>query len=291
MHPYLRKALQDMRNNRFLNAVTVATIALAVIIVGAFSLFVINAGDLLNTWRQGIRLMIYLDDDLAGASRAQIEEQLRRLPQIERMEFISREEAMLRLRRQMSRHAALLDGLAQNPLPDAYEVEVRPGVEREMESLAQRIGQIDGVDEVAYGKQWIKRFAGLVELLRIVGYALTGLFAGASVFFVANTIRLILYSRREEVEIMRLVGASERFIRTPFYIQALLQGAIGGLAGIGILYLVYLFTAGDMAAAMAGFGFSFRFLPWTAVTGAVLSAMVVGWLGCLASLKQFIASS
>lgn len=291
MHLHLRKALQDMRNNRFLNAVTVATIALAVLIVGAFSLFVVNAGDLLDTWRQGIRLMIYLQDGLAGEKRAQIEDQLRQMPEIERLQFISKEAAMDRLRSQMSRHAALLDGLAQNPLPEAYEIEVHRGVEREVEPLAQRIEQIDGVEEVAYGKQWIKRFGGLVELLRIVGYALTGLFSGAAVFFVANTIRLILYSRREEVEIMRLVGASERFIRTPFYIQALLQGAIGGLAGIGLLYLVYRFTAGDLAAALGGFGFSFRFLPWTAVAGAVLSAMAVGWLGCLASLKQFIASA
>jgi cell division transport system permease protein len=288
---HLRKALQDMRNNRFLNAVTVVTIALAVIIVGAFSLFVINAGDLLNTWRQGIRMMIYLDDGLSGDARTRIEGQLRQMPEIETLQFISKDDAMHRLRRQMSRHGALLDGLAQNPLPEAYEIEVGQGVEREVEPLAQRIEEIEGVGEVAYGKQWIKRFSGLVELLGVIGYALTGLFSGAAVFFVANTIRLILYSRREELEIMRLVGASERFIRTPFYIQALLQGAIGGLAGMGILYLVYLFTAGDMAAALAGFGFSFRFLPWTTVTGAVLCAMIVGLLGCFASMKQFIASS
>ncbi|MDD2603594.1 MAG: permease-like cell division protein FtsX [Desulfobacterales bacterium] len=291
MHLHLRKALQDMRNNRFLNAITVATIALAVIIVGAFSLFVINAGDLLNTWRQGLRLMVYLEDGLPPDRRPRIEDTLRRMPEIERLQFISKEAAMALLRSQMSRHAALLDGLTQNPLPEAYEVEVRHGVERQMESLAERIEQIAGVEEVAYGKQWIKRFGGLVELLGIIGYALTGLFSGAAVFFVANTIRLILYGRREELEIMRLVGASERFIRTPFYIQALLQGFMGGLVGIGTLYLVYRFTAGDMAATLGGFGFSFRFLPWTAVAGAVLSAMVVGWLGCFASLKQFIASS
>jgi cell division transport system permease protein len=291
MHLQMRKALQDMHNNRFLNAVTVVTIALAVMIVGAFSLFVINAGDLLNTWRQGIRLMVYLDEGLSQKGRTELEGRLRQMPEIETLQFISKDEAMHRLRSQMSRHAALLDGLAQNPLPEAYEVEVRQGLERQVEPLAQRIEQIDGVEEIAYGKQWIQRFGGLVELLRIIGYALTGLFSAAAVFFVANTIRLILYSRREEVEIMRLVGASERFIRTPFYIQALLQGAIGGLTGIGILYLAYLFTAGDMAATLGGFGFSFRFLPWTAVAGAVICAMVVGWLGCFTSLRQFIASS
>jgi cell division transport system permease protein len=288
---HLRKALGDMRNNRFLNAVTVITIALAVMIVSAFALFLVNASDLLNTWRQGIRLMVYLDDGVSEARRLQIQYSLAQMDEVKAARFISKEEALGRLRRQMASQAKLLEGLDENPLPAAYEVELHTGTEAQVEALAERIEALGGIEEVVYGRQWLKRFGGLIELLRIVGYALGGLFFLAAVFFVANTIRLVLYSRQEEVAIMRLVGATESFIRTPFYIEALLQGGIGGLLGLGTLYLAYLAAAGNVAATLGGFGFSFRFLPWTAGVTVVASAMGVGWLGCFVSLKQFIGSS
>ncbi len=288
---HLRKALRDMRNNRFLNAVTVITIALAVMIVGAFGLFLINASDLLNTWRQGIRLMVYLKDDLSEAQRATVQKTLEQMAEVAAVRYISKDEALERLRQQMTEQASLLEGLDENPLPAACEVQLHTGAEAQVESLAQRIGSIEGVDEVAYGRRWLQRFTGLLELLRIVGYGLGGLFFLAAIFFVANTIRLIFYSRQEEVEIMRLVGATERFIRMPFYIEAVLQGAIGGLAGLGVLYLVYLAAMGNMATTLGGFGFSFRFLPWTVSLAAIASAMGVGWLGCFVSLRQFIGSS
>jgi cell division transport system permease protein len=286
----LRKALCDMRNNRFLNAVTMITIALAVMIVAAFALVMINASDLLNNWRQGIRLMVYLKNEVSEARRLAIQYSLVQMTEVNEARFVSKDEAMERLRRHMDRHAGLLDGLDQNPLPAAYELQLRPGAESQIEALAERIAALDGVQEVAYGRQWLKRFAGLIELLRIVGYGLGGLFFLAAVFFVANTMRLVLYSRQEEVAIMRLVGATEGFIRAPFYLEALLQGAIGGLAGLGVLYLVYLAAAGNVGASLGGFGFSFRFLPWTGGVTAVACAMFVGWLGCFASLKQFIGS-
>ena len=110
----------------------------------------------------------------------------------------------------------------------------------------------------------------------------------AAVFFVANTIRLVLYSRQEEVAIMRLVGAEEVFIRTPFYIQGLLQGAIGSLLGLLVLFAIYSLAATNVQESLGMLSFQLRFLPLSFCVGTLGAGMFVGWLGCFLSLKQFM---
>jgi cell division transport system permease protein len=290
---YLRKALQDIAANRFLNAVTVMTIALAVVITGAFGLFFINAGDLLDSWRRGIRLMVYLESDLTEARRLEIKYRLEQMAEVGQTRFVGRAQAMARLRGQMGPQASLLDGLEENPLPDAFEVDLQPeAVDADrVAALAGQIADLAGVEEVSYGRQWLERFGGLLALVRLAVYGLGGLFFLAALFFVANTIRLILYNRQEELTIMRLVGASERFIRTPFYLEALIQGAAGGTAGLGILYGIYLAAQANLSASLVGFGFAWRFLPWYSGLAVVAASMFIGWLGCFVSLRQFIKTA
>jgi cell division transport system permease protein len=290
---YLRKAFEDIAANRFLNAVSMITIALAVLIVSAFALFFINATNLLDAWRQGVRLMVYLEGDLSEARRLGIKYQLQQMPEVGEARFVGRDEALERLHRQMGPQASLLNGIEENPLPDAFQVELKPETlePSQVELLAKRIADLQGVEEVSYGQQWLSRFGGLLKLFRLAGYSLGALFFMAAVFFVANTIRLVLYSRQEEVSIMRLVGASERFIRTPFYIEALIQGAVGGLLGLAALYGLYLASLANVTASLGGIGFSFHFLPWHNGAMAVAAGMIVGWLGCFVSLKQFLTAA
>ena len=290
---YLRKAFEDIAANRFLNAVSMITIALAVLIVSAFALFFLNATNLLDAWRQGVRLMVYLDGNLSEARHLEMKYQLQQMPEVREARFVGRDEALERLHRQMGPQASLLNGIEENPLPDAFEVELKPETldASRVELLATRIAALQGVDEVSYGQQWLNRFGGLLKLFHLAGYSLGALFFMAAVFFVANTIRLVLYSRQEEVSIMRLVGASERFIRTPFYIEALIQGAVGGLLGLAVLYGLYLASLANVTASLGGIGFSFHFLPWHNGAMAIAAGMIVGWLGCFISLKQFLTAA
>ena len=165
---------------------------------------------------------------------------------------------------------------------------VRRFCERELRPVAARIGELPQVESVEYGRQWVERFVGLFNLFRLAAYGMGGLFFMAAVFIVANTIRLVLYSRAEEVEILRLVGAPDRFINAPFYVQGLIQGALG--AGIGLLALFALFSAvtSENAGSLLGGAFELRFLSpplWLAV---IAGSMGVGWLGCFISLNQWL---
>jgi cell division transport system permease protein len=122
----------------------------------------------------------------------------------------------------------------------------------------------------------------------LAGYALGALFLMATIFFVANTIRLVLYSRREEVEIMRLVGAADGFIKMPFYIEGLIQGALGGIIGLAALFVIFLLISANVQQDFSADLFHIRFLPPSIFVAVIFSSMFVGWLGCYLSLKQYL---
>ena len=179
-----------------------------------------------------IRILVYLKDGATEAQRQETQYRIQGMDGVLKVQFISRAQALETLRAQLQHQASLLDGLGENPLPDSLEVDLKSGRVNQMASIAGQIGGLPAVDSVEYGQQWMGRFAGLLNLFRFAGMVLGGLFFIASGLIVANTARLVLYSRREEVEIMRLVGATDGFITAPFYIQGLIQGAFG--CGVGL---------------------------------------------------------
>jgi cell division transport system permease protein len=286
---HLKRALQDIGQNRFLHLVTVATIALSILIVSAFTMFIVNAYDLISAWKKGVRIMVYLKDGVAQTESARLQKMLAGLEGVEKVHFISRDEALHQLRHQLPRQSFLFQDLKQNPLPDAYEIHLLPDTRNwaTIEKLAAGLEERAEIDDVEYGRGWLGRFATIFDLFRVAVIALGALLFMAAVFFVANTIRLMLYSRREEVDIMRLVGAEDRFIKTPFYIQGLIQGALGGLIGLLLCFVLFLAVSSNVAPELFGGAFQISFLPHRILAATTLASVLVGWLGSFASLKQF----
>lgn len=289
---YFQKALRDLRANLFLNTVTVITIALSVLIFSAFLLFFVNADGLLRHWIADMRIMVYLKPDVNPETVRSMKPRIESLPGVREVDFISKSMAMERFRGQLKRQSSLLDGLTENPLPESFEVrlDITSRGWRNIEPVARDIEVMDGVEEVEYGQQWVGRFLHVLGLIRMAGYALGGLFFVAAVFFVANTVRLVLYARRDEVEIMRLVGASESFVKEPFYIQNLLMGTLGGVVGIAVLFILYRFIVANVPGEISPASYQPRFLPLRLSLGILLGSMFVGWLGCFISLRQFLKS-
>jgi cell division transport system permease protein len=287
---FSKRVIRDILANGFLNAVTVVTIALSVLIVSAFVLFIINANDMLNLWTKGIRMMAYLEPGTPPARIEALEHEIRRLPGVSELELVSKEEGLNRLKQQLKHQSSLIEDLRENPLPDAYEIRVDERLTRETyETLAGKIERLRGVGSVEFGKAWLSRFANFFNLFKIATYALGCLFFLAAVFFVANTIRLVLYSRREEIEIMRLVGASEGFIKDPLYLQSLVLGALGGFMGMAVLFVIYTFISSRIEPyeeLTAGL-FQIRFLPPRMIGMMIGGCMLTGWIGCFLSLRHF----
>jgi len=290
MQLYIRKALTDIFANRFLNTVTILTIAFSILIVSSFSLFLMNTNTLLESWKNSIRVMVYLKPSTDPKTFKALEAKIRTMDGVESIAFIPQAEALRQLKAQMQRHASLLDRLERNPLPDAFEIRVA-AEKRDLanvETLARRLERLVAVEEVEYGQKWLGRFSQMIKLFSLAGYLLGGMFLMAAIFFVGNTVRLVIYSRRDEIEIMRLVGAESGFIKAPFYIQGLIQGLLGGVLGLVGLQVAYYAIS---AQVQQGFGtgvLNIQFLSLPTYGGIILANMLVGWLGCFLSLKQYL---
>ena len=231
IHNY-KRAIQDIRDHRFLNSVTIITIAISILIVSSFALFFVNANDIINSWKKGIKIMVYLKPDTPEIKISKLIHKIQHMDGIRDVRFISKNEAFQELKKQMKRQPSLFENLKENPLPDAFEIRLKISFQNQekVEILATRLESFPQIDEVEYGQRWLGQFTNFFNLFRLTGYAMGGLFFIATLLIVANTIRLVLYSRRDEVEIMRLVGATDSFIKAPFYIQGLIQGALAELS-------------------------------------------------------------
>jgi cell division transport system permease protein len=204
--------------------------------------------------------------------------------------FVSKEEGLQALKAQMEHQGSILENLRDNPLPDALDIRLTAAGQSaaSLEGLAAKLDALEGIEAVEYGQRWIGRVARILDLFRLVGYTMGGLFFVAAVFIVGNTIRLTLYSRREEVEIMRLVGATDRFIMVPFYLQSMIQGALGGVMGLGALLVMYALLQARLEEGMRLYLLNMRFLPPGMAGAVVLGSMIVGCLGCHLSLRQYL---
>jgi len=244
----------------------------------------------MDGWRKGIRVMAYLQDGLNATDRSHLKVRMENLYGVQQAVFIPKDQALSRLRTQMGRQASILENLERNPLPDAFEIQMIATHQswEKVEQLATAVENLEGVGEVEYGQRWIKRIINAFNLFQLTGTVMGVLFFMAAVFIVGNTVRLVLYSRRDEVEIMRLVGATERFILAPFYFQSLIQAALGGVLGLVTLYVMYILLQSRISADMTSSLFQLRFLSPATLLGIVGCGMLVGWLGCHLSVKQYV---
>ncbi len=234
--------------------------------------------------------MAYLKPGIHNADLTNLKRTIQSLDGVDSLQFISKQEALDRLKSQMEHQSSLFENLTENPLPDSFEIRLTAssGSWQKIESLANQIVSLNPIEEVQYGRRWIGRFIRIISLFRMAGYAMGALFFLAIVFIVANTIRLVIYSRREEVEIMRLVGATDNFIKTPFYIEGLIQGALGAAIGLVMLFILFFFISSNIEQGFSPGLFRLQFLSPMTIGGILLGSMLVGWLGCYVSLKQFL---
>ncbi len=290
MTHFVKKALADIRSNRFLNFITIITISLSILVVSVFLLFFENASRVIESWNQGGRAMIYLKKEFSPDMLPQVKARINAAGDIERMLYISKTQALDKLKREMSSQSTFLKTLNENPLPDALEIKIKSyNSFEDVQAFAQRIKAIDIVDDIEYGQGWLGKFLKIFNLFKMTGYAMCSLFFLIALFITANTVRLAFYSRRLEVEIMRLVGATETFIKAPFYVEGLLQGFFGGVLGLVVLLITYLTVSSGITQSLASYVyFDIRFLSPEIIVLIVSGSTFLGWFGCYLSLKQIL---
>lgn len=289
----LRLAGQDLRGNAGVHAVAVGVIAAAFLAAGLFVMLAANLQALAGHWEEKVRIVVYLADHegapeekRAEAKPELIGPRLRALPGVDSAEYLGRDEALAEFRKALGPDAALLDGLEGNPLPSSFTLALEPGSREvgRVEDMAAEISSWPGVGEVDYGGDWLRTMGNVLAFVRAAIYLAGALIAVASVFIISNTVRLAMYSRREEIGIMKLVGADNLLIRAPFVIEGMLQGALAAVLGVALLYALHgaLVPGLDWSGVLEGFTPVF-------VPARVAVLMVAGGaaLGAAASMGRF----
>ncbi len=265
------------------------TIAFAVLTFSAFLLFLLNADRLIHEWMGELRIMAYLER-LPPGKGPDLSARIRAMDGVMTARYISRQEGLKRFREKLGAQSSLLDHLPENPLPDAVEIRLLPGPGfwNRIPELARRVSLLDGVADVEYGRQWLHRLFAVLRIFRLTAFGLGILFFPAAVFFTANTVRLILHARQEEIEIMRLVGASDAFIKDPFYLQSLFTGGAGGALGLAGLAAAFHYFVRRAGIQMVDGMVRFEFLPPQFLLMILTGSVLIGWFGCFISLRQFL---
>jgi cell division transport system permease protein len=287
---YFQKALADIRSNRFLNLITMVTISLSILMVSLCLLVFENLGRIMDGWNQEGRAMVYLVPEFSTQMRPELASAITHMDGVVQVTFVSKDQALARLKNQMAGSTRFLDTLKENPLPHAFEIQIqtREGFES-VAAVVRQIESLDLVESVEYNQKWLARMLDLFQLFRLIGYVVCALFLLIAFFITASTVRLVFHSRQSEVEIMRLVGATDRFIKMPFYVTGLIQGAVGGILGLMILFAAYLAACSGISQSMGNlFHLDVRFLSVTAMGGIWVVSTFLGWFGCYLSLRQLL---
>jgi cell division transport system permease protein len=278
----LEEAAASLWRGRRSGLLSMGIITVALFVLGGFLLVTSNLQRLADEWRRGAELSVFLADDASETDRRTIEGLLAPGAIVTSFEFVSKADALTRFKQMFGDLAPAADALDSNPLPASYEVRLQQGGQKEaVDGLASRLRQTPGVSDVRYDRQWLDRLELLVTLVQRIGWTLGAVLTLAAALTVANVVRLALYGRRDEIEIMELVGAPQVYIRGPFIMEGVLQGGLGGFMALAVLAAVFLAVRtrylGPLAATLNVSGI--RFLSFELSMLVLLVGMAVGCLG------------
>ena len=289
---FVARAVTNIRQNIFVNVVTIGTITLAMLIIAYFLLVFVNLKGLADTWSTRVQVTVYFDQEPAAQDLASLKASIQSIPGTDRIDYITRDEAVKRFRARLKGQESLLEGVTADVLPASLEISLKKGSRNNesVETYVARLKKLPLVKEVQYGEEWVRRFTTFMNFMRLVGALLGGFLVLAVVFIVSNTIKLTIYARKEELEVLGLVGATRFFIKAPFLIEGILQGGAGSLLALVMLvasYYGFLHNAGNfLSFNLSDAGL--LFLPAEYILGIFFGGMLLGFLGSLTSLKRFI---
>jgi cell division transport system permease protein len=281
----IEEAAISLWRGRQAGLLSTATIALALFVLGGFLVVTANLQQLGAEWSNSAELSVYLKDDVTPEQRRAVEAVLVPGDVVTSLEYVSKADALTRFKQTFGELAAAMDGAGDNPLPASIEVRLRPGpgASAVVDTLGSRLREMPGVADVRYDRQWLNRVLSAIRIIRGVGLVLGAILTIAAALTVANVVRLALYARRDELEIMQLVGAPQAFIRGPFVMEGVLQGGAGAMLALAALGVAFVALRGryltPLASAMNMR--SIHFLPVELCILLVVGGMAVGCLGGL----------
>src|SRR5687768_736270 len=283
---FIREALVNLLRGWKTSLVAILTIAVSLLLGGAFLLASRNLLESVERWRREMRIVVYLKPGTPDAVLVQLTADARQAPWVASAQAVTSAAARARFRETFPGMSDLVEGWEEEPLPPSIEVSLKDPGAAEAQSWIESWRRRPEVEMVDDDREWLGQLETLVALGRGIGLTLAGVLLGAAIFTTGSVIRLTAFLHQEEISILRLVGATEFYIRGPFYTEGLLQGLLGGGLATGGLYLLYQAAAARSAESLAASVLTTGFLTPGQAAFLVLLGGGAGLLGAIASLRR-----
>lgn len=287
----LLRTLRAMREHTYLAFVSTGVITAGLVLIGMFAMVTTNVALVLGSWEHEVHVSAYLKEGSPEAHAA-IGQSLATRTDVAEVRYVSEAEARAWMVERMPELSPVLDELGADALPASLEITLRPGhtAPAEMEAFVASLRDIGAFDDLDYGQEWVTRLDTFLSVLTTLGVALGTFICLAALFLVANTIHLVVYARRDELEIMRLVGATDRYILAPFLIEGAAQGAVAATLANGLLWAAHrgLLSRLHEVVALALGGETLRYLPVEGVAAMYLGGMALGMGASWGAVRRFL---
>ena len=235
------EALRDLHRAGRVAVAAILLTTLSLAALGGFWLVSTNVGQAAEQWRDRVRITVFLKQEPSAAETDELVDRVQAMPGVAAVRYVSKGEALGTLKQVLGKDASVAEQLPMNPLPASLEVTLTAeGATPEgARGLIARLSGLSEADEVGGGVDWIDRLAHGQRLLEVIGLGVGAVLALAAILTVTTATTLVLHARREELEIMRLVGAPELVVRAPLLLQGMLQGLVGAVMAIWVLIVLY----------------------------------------------------
>ncbi|WP_425806024.1 permease-like cell division protein FtsX [Desulfitobacterium sp. Sab5] len=283
----LNVVFKSIRRNVWLSLASILTVMVSLVILGASAFFLVNANNMAKDFESQLEIAVFTQDKLSQAEVQTLQKQIEGMDGVAGVELVSKEQALKDFSQSMGSGNLVSDLGGTNPFPDKLTVKTTDP--QQVKTIADQIQGLKGVDKVRYGQGVVDKLLSFTRWLRWIGIGIVLAFAVASLVLISLNIKMNVFSRRREIQIMKLVGASNSFIRWPFLIEGMFLGFIGGILAIFLVGLGYHWLAGYISSTLT-------FMPIvqdTYLINQILSAllfvgMAIGAMGSAISLRKFL---
>ena len=286
----IRRALGDIKENGLTQLLSIGTIATSFFLFSSFVLLSINFETFLQTWEKKVQIILYLKDGIDEKRALQLVKEIQQEQGVREVRYISQRDAMESFKRDLAHYGGLLEGLKEEVFPASLEIQLGGSFKtpEHIRAMTAKLGAKKEVEEAQYGGIWLERLSLFLYILRWGAWILGVVPVVIIISVTANTVHLTLLNKREEIEIMKLVGATDTFVKLPFYCEGGLQGLLGAGGSLLLLFaLFHLFSQKVSPYLSLYFGqLHVSFLPLTLVAWILGVGVTSGLVGGLLSLRR-----
>lgn len=289
----IKEALEGIKANKEAYMLTIGITAISMTILGIFLIVFFNLQGMVNKWRENFQIVVYLNDSASKNNIKAMKKYFASRKEIENYSFVSKDKALEKFKKRLNRNQSILENLDKNPLPASFDLKIKRKYHNyeKIKSIAEEVNKLKGIESLEFGEGWLEKLETVLYFLKFIVFGVGGLIYIGVIFIISSTMKLSLYARKDEIEVMQLVGATDWYVKGPFLLEGMFQAFIGALICLAILSGLHkMFIAKLQTSSFFIGAQSFLFLPPDIINYIIVSGILIGFLGSFISLRKFLNS-